>query len=164
MSKWLLGFALVLSIQGSLTYVDKLNNFSMDYPRDWKELSTPNGVAFLRPKEDTTDKFQENVNLLIQDLSDQPMTLEQFNAYNKKQLNDNIGASANLSIQPATLAGQNAEIAYWNMTYQGIPLKIEQYWFVKGKKAYVFTYTAQPAKFIKYENIAIRLIKSFRFN
>jgi hypothetical protein len=50
------------------------------------------------------------------------------------------------------------------MTYQRIPLKIEQYWFVKGKKAYVFTYTAQPAKFTKYENIAIRLIKSFRFN
>jgi hypothetical protein len=164
MSKWLPGFALVLCIQGSLVYVDKLNNFSMDYPGDWKKAGTPNGVAFLSPKEDTTDIFQENVNLLIQDLADQPMTLEQFNAYNKKQLNDNIGASANFSMQPATLAGQNAEIAYWNMTYQGVPLKIEQYWFVKGKKAYVFTYTAQPAKFSKYESIAIRLIKSFRFN
>ena len=159
-----MGLALAVCMQGMLTYVDKQNNFSIDYPKDWTKASIPTGVAFLTQKEDSTDVFQENVNLLIQDLSDQPMTLEQFNAFNKKQIMDNMGASANFTMQPATLAGQNAEVGTYNMTYQGHPLKIEQYWFVKDKKAFVFTYTAQPGKFTKYESIAIRVIKSFRFN
>jgi hypothetical protein len=92
------------------------------------------------------------------------MTLQQFTELTKKQVADNLGTSANLTMQPTTLVGQNAEVAHYNMTYQGRALKIKQYWFVKGIKAYVFTYTASPAQFARYDSTATQVIKSFRFN
>jgi hypothetical protein len=165
--KWLLVFICCLAVPGWQTYTDTVNKYSIDYPQDWAKAPVPNGMAgmaFLRPKEGPSDLFQENVNVLVQDLSEQPMTQEQFTELTKKQVTDNFGTSANLTVQPATLVGQNAKVAHYNITYQGRTLKIKQYWFVKGKKAYVFTYTASPAQFARYDSTATQVIKSFRFN
>ena len=50
------------------------------------------------------------------------------------------------------------------MDYQERKLKIKQYWFIKGNVAYLFTYTAEPSEYDKYENKATVMIKSFKVN
>jgi hypothetical protein len=159
-----MGFVILAVVPGWLTFTDATNKYSIDYPKEWAKAPIPTGVAFLSPKEGSSDIFQENVNVMVQDLADPPMTLEQFTTFNKKQLTDNIGASAVISILPAKLAGETAKVAFYTMNYQGHPLKIKQYWLIKNKKAFVLTYTAFPAQFAKYESTATRLINSFRFN
>lgn len=162
--KWSLGLLLAVIVPGWQTYSDAVNKYSIDYPSDWVKSPFQNGMAFLSPRDGPSDLFQENVNVLVEDLSQQPMTLEQFTELTKKQVTDNMGTSANLTLQPTTLVGQNAEVAHYNMTYQGRALKIKQYWFVKSKKAYVLSYTAAPEQFARYDSTATQVIKSFRFN
>ena len=156
-------FLISLTIPGWLTYTDSENKFSMNYPKEWAQKKVGNVTAFLSPQEDATDAFQENVNLMLQDLSQQPMDLKQYTELSKKQIIDAYGASAILSSGPTTLGGQPAIVQVYNMTYQGRALKIKQYWFIKGKTAYLFSYTAEPAKFTKFEETATAVINSFKF-
>lgn len=164
MNKWLIGFVCLALVPGWLRYVDKTYNYSIDYPQEWAKASNANGTAFLSPRDGPNDNFQENVNILVQDLSDHPMTLEQYTAVSRNQLVGSFGASAIISMHPAKLADQNAEVAVYNFTYQSRPLKVKQYWFIKTKQAFVLTYTAAPDQFSRYDSTAMRIINSFRFN
>lgn len=92
------------------------------------------------------------------------MDLKQFTELSKKQIIEAYGASAILSTGSTTLGGQPAMEQVYNMTYQGRPLRIKQYWFIKGKTAYLFSYTAEPAKFSKFEEPATAVINSFKFS
>jgi eukaryotic-like serine/threonine-protein kinase len=154
---------LCLTIPGWLTYTDSQNKFTMNYPKEWTQTTAGNVTAFLSPQEDATDAFQENVNLMLQDLSQQPMDLKQYTEFSKNQIVQAYGASAILSTGSKTIDGQPAVELVYNMSYQGHPLKIKQYWFIKGKIAYLFSYTAQPAKFSKFEDTALAVINSFKF-
>lgn len=158
---FLMMFASVITWQ---TYTDNINHFSIKYPAEWKRQTGVNTIAFLSPKENDTDPFQENVNLMLQDLSQQPMTLDEYTELSKKQVTDNLGASAIVSLKAVTLAGQAAKEFVYNMDYQNRKLKIKQCWLIKNKLAYLITYTADPSKFNQYESTATEIINSFKFN
>lgn len=157
---------LISGISGTtwLTYTDNVNHFTLKYPETWIKKSGVNMIAFLSPRENEKDSFQENVNLLLQDLSQQKMNLEQYTALTRKQIIDNFGASAIVSTKPTTFAGQQSEEFIYNMNFQGRQLKIRQYWFIKNNLAYLFTFTAEPSQYSKYESLAMEIINSFKFS
>jgi hypothetical protein len=136
----------------------------MQYPKEWSQKAQNNAILFMSPRTDAQDLFQENVNIILQDLSSQPMTLEQYTDLSKKQLVRAFGVNAILSDGATTIAGQKARYLLYNMTYQGHTVKIKSEWFVKEKMAYLFTYTAEPSQFAKYEQTAMAVINSFSFN
>ena len=150
-------------IPGWLTYTDSTNKFTMSYPKEWSQQASGNIVAFLSPKADAKDQFQENVNLMLQDISAQPMTLEQYTDLTKKQVTDAGGAGAIVSQAPTVLAGHKAMQLIYNFSYQGHALKVKQYYFIKGKTVFLFSYTAEPGQFAKYEQTATAIINSFTF-
>jgi len=154
---------LLMLIPGWLTYTDNANKFTMNYPKEWTQKAVGNAIAFLSPRADDNDQFQENVNIMVQDLSAQPMTLEQYTDLSKKQITENGGAGAILSQGSRTIGGQKAVEMVYNLNYQGRVLKIKQYWFIKGNKAFLLTYTAEPSQFSKYEETATSVINSFSF-
>jgi len=134
----------------------------MLYPASWAKQEKSNAIFFLSPKENEKDLFQENVNLMLQDLSQQSMSLEQYTELTKKQVVDNFGASAIISLKNTTIAGQQGKEFVYSMNYQGRSLKLKQYWFIKGNIAYLFSYTADPTKYEKYESVVTEMIKSFK--
>jgi len=154
-------FRLLLLIPGWLTYTDPAKKFTISYPKDWTPKSVNTAVAFLSPRENANDNFQENVNVLEQDLSAQPMTLEQYTELSRKQITDAFGANAVVSTAPKALAGQKAMEMVYTMTYQGRPLKIRAYWFIKEKTAWVLTFTAEPSQFSKYDPTGTAILNSF---
>jgi eukaryotic-like serine/threonine-protein kinase len=164
MVKWRLGLVCLALAPGWLTYANKTYNYSVDYPQDWVKSSISGGVAFLSPRDGPNDDFQENVNILIQDLSDHPMTLEQYTTISRNRLIQNFGDSAIITMHPGMLAGQKAEVAVYKFNYQSRALKIKQYFLVKTDQAFVVTYTAVPDQFARYDSTAMRIINSFRFN
>lgn len=146
-----------------LTYTDAANKFTINYPDKWVKKNNVNAIVFLSPKESDKDLFQENANLMLQDLSQKPMNLQQYTELTKKQVTDNLGASAIVSLKNATIAGQQGKEFVYNMNYQGRSLKLKQYWFIKGNIAYLFSYTAEPSEYGKYESTATEMIMSFKF-
>lgn len=145
-----------------LNYSDTALKFSIKYPETWTKQSNPNIMVFLSPKENVMDMFQENVNVILQDLSRQLMTMEQYTGVTKKQVSDNFGAASILSLKDVTIAGQPAKELLYNMNYQGKKLKVKQCWIIKNNKAYLLTYTAEPEQYNKYKNIAVEMTNSFK--
>jgi serine/threonine-protein kinase len=153
----------LILIPGWLTYTDPGGKFTVSYPKEWAAKNVGNAIAFLSPQADARDNFQENVNIIQQDLSAQPMTLQQYTDLSKKQITDAMGASAVLSTTTRTIAGQKAMEMVYNMTYQGRPLKVRECWFIRDKTAWLLTFTAEPAQFSKYEQTGMSVINSFAF-
>ena len=149
------------SQENMIKYTGK--NYEILYPASWAKQEKLNVIFFLSPQENEKDLFQENVNLILQDLSQQSMSLEQYTELTKKQVTDNLGASAIISLKNITIAGQKGKEFVYNMNYEGKHLKLKQYWFIKENIAYLFSYTAQPEQYAKYENIATEMIQSFKF-
>lgn len=146
-----------------LRYTDADNKFTINYPNNWTKNNNINAIVFLSSKESEKDMFQENVNIMLQDLSKQPMSLEQYTELTKKQVSNNLGTSAILSLKNVTIAGQKGKEFVYDMSYQGKSLKIKQYWFIKGDIAYLFSFTAEQSQYDKYESTAAEMIKSFEF-
>ena len=152
----------VFILMSWLNYNNANLKFSIKYPEGWLKQPNTNIVVFLSPKENAMDAFQENVNVIFQDLSKQPMSLEQYTELTKKQVIDNFGTSAIVVLKNATISGQQGKELIYNMNYQGKKLKVRQCWIIKGKAAYLLTYTAEPEQYNKYENTATEIIGSFK--
>ena len=146
-----------------LNYSDHNLKFSIKYPDTWIKQPNQNIMVFLSPKEGVMDMFQENVNVILQNLSRQPMTIEQYTEVTKKHVVDNFGTSAIVSLKNVTIAELSGMELIYNMNYQGKKLKVKQCWVIRNNNAYLLTYTAEPEQYNKYENSAVEMIKSFNF-
>jgi serine/threonine-protein kinase len=146
-----------------LTYNNVLNKFKIDYPNNWVQKNNVNAILFCSPKEDDKDNFQENVNILLQDLSAHPMNLEEYADITKKQVAENVGSSAMLSIKDVIFSGRKSKEISFNLNLSGKDLKVRQFVFIKENIAYLLTYTAEQSQFEKYKDISTKVMNSFRF-
>lgn len=160
-----LGFIFIVSCSYSqnIWKVFSEKNFTMKYPDSWTNKNNNGMVLFASPKVNSSDGFQENVNLMTQDLNSSPMNLEEYTNLTKKQVVDNLGASSIISLKSIVIAGYAAKEFVYNMNYQGRSLKLKQIWFIKNNVAYLFTFTALPSTFNDYESTATTIIMSFKF-
>lgn len=142
-------------------------NFEISYPETWSKQQKGTAIFFLSPKENKNDYFQENINIMLQDLSSQPMTLEEYTDLTKEQITQALGKSAIISLKDMNFAGQKAKEMIYNMPKnpmagRNFNLKLHQIWFVKDSKAYLFTYTAEKDEYENYLELAKQTIDSFK--
>lgn len=139
------------------TYKDEKRGYQIKYPAKWEAKDMYNAAFFMSPKEGTTDLFQENINIMVQDLSvsPEPVTLEGYTELSKQQIKSLYGDSALEYVKERRLAGHDAgEMVYFMpiTTSAGTPmrLKLWQVWFIEGKNAYLFTFTSDEKEFDKH--------------
>ena len=142
-------------------------SYQTSYPINWTKQQKQSAVFFLSPKENEKDLFQENVNVIIQDLSSQPMTLEDYTNLTKNQITQALGSSAIESVKDINFAGQQAKEMVYTMPKNPIQgrnqnLKLRQIWFIKGNNAYLLTYTAQSSEYDKFLETAKAIFDSFK--
>lgn len=144
------------------TYKDSLNRYTIEYPATWNKQYYQNAVAFLSPLDGEMDLFAENVNVILQDLSQQPMTLKDYTELSESQYKTTYGDSAIVLVQDTVFDGQPAKKGIFIMADPKQPLKILQYWFIKKNVAYLLTYTAEPAQFNRFIPTVMKVIDSFK--
>lgn len=149
------------------TFTDKKNGFSIEYPADWEVLKDHAGapVQLRSPLDGALDVFYENVTVIVQDISQEPMTLSDYSdkaiwqmevVFMQNFVLEESTALATLSGHPAykvifTGLGPDTEIMYY-MT-----------WTVLNKtKVYQVVYTALPSQFEKYYPVVERMLSSFK--
>lgn len=140
--------------------------FKYDVPNNWILDSTgTNGTTFFIYSEasDANDKFRENVNLLVQDLSQYPgMNLEKYTEISLNQIKSMITDS---KIQKSQ-TNYSPPRPYHHVIYTGkqgvFNLKFEQYYFISDNKAYVLTYTSEEKNYLNYLVSAQIILNSFR--
>lgn len=154
----LIAFALnkILAPQRLVSYENPLRGIKIKYPQGWKKIDNNPLVVvlFLSPKESDLDIFQENVSIIVQDLSAKPMDLKEYSQLAMDQVKQIFRRGIEvIESQPAWLAGQTAHRFLYQGTDQNNPelnLKMLHIWCIKDNKAYQFNYVALATKFDKY--------------
>jgi len=167
-------FAIILLIVLGFVYVKKYKRksyksyeygISIKYPRSWSRIENMGGVAvqFMSPKDSDMDVFKENVNIVVQDISANPMGLQEYTDLAIKQMEvvfkDKIEVIESISYR---LAGHEAHKFLYIGKGPRHNFKMMHVWTVVDDKAYQFTFTAIDAQFDSYYGQAENMLKSFR--
>ncbi len=140
-------------------------NFSIMYPATW-DLNSAGlmGTKFiiLSPLSNSNDKFQENVNLITQDLTGLNVPLDKYVETSENQIKTLL--SNGKLLESKRISDNNSEYHILVFTgKQGIfNLKFMQYFRIINNKAYVLTYTAEINQYDKFLPIAKKIMDSFK--
>lgn len=143
-------------------YADK--GFTISYPRHWKnETSGMLGtICFIyAPADDSTDKFRENVNVLIQDLKGMNIDLEKYKEITEKQLTNFF---PNSKPEESIIKGEGDQRFYslrYTMDKDGVTIKIISKCYIKDEKAFLATFGAESKRYELYKKIEEDCMNSF---
>ena len=139
-------------------------DFSIQYPSSWNlNQNGPMGMSFiiLSARESEQDKFSENVNLIIQDMTGKDIDLNKYTTNSEEQIKTLATNSA--LIESKRIKKGKAE--YHKIIYtadQGIfHLKMEQYYWVIKQKAYVLTFTSEQNKYADFVERGEKIMNTF---
>ena len=135
------------------TYEDPKGRFSISYPRDWSAVRNVNGaeVIISSPIEGDFDLVKENLNVVIQDLSADPLNLEKYSVIAVKQMQ--MVFKDNIKIEEAVEDSLSGLPAFrFVFTGKGNPSDVKYYmvWTIKGTKAYQVTFLSPVSQFERY--------------
>jgi serine/threonine-protein kinase len=162
--------AITMTVSNISAIHEKWHNFSNDffeisYPEGWtpdtsrREMGA--SLILLSEAENESDNFRENINVNIQDLSKQKMTVEQFAKISEAQINKMIQDVTILRSEKAT----DTPGRMWCMEFEnskaGEELRWKQYYYPKDDKMYVLTFTAKKSAYDKYHLLADKIMNSF---
>ena len=148
-----------------LTYRNQSYGVEISYPMDWDISEDFPGVVviILAPQEDPKDMFRENLNILVQDLTSQPMTMDEYTQLSLAQFEQTVNKFK--VIDPLYITNLSGMPAY-RITYNQVQGKFKLIgsvaWTLIDNTAYVLTVTAGRKDYDKYEPIFNEMIKSFK--
>ncbi|MBL7739265.1 MAG: hypothetical protein JNK14_08590 [Chitinophagaceae bacterium] len=138
--------------------------YKIEYPASWTiDTSKKMGSEFflLSPVENAGDKFRENVNLIVQNLSGKGIDMDKYVEISEDQIK-NMGVNGQINESKRI---ENSGSGYHKMVFvmsQGVfNLKVEQYYFIEKEKAYIITFTAESDKFDAYKTAGEKILNSF---
>lgn len=144
-------------------YENQTYSLKMEYPSTWKAAEGVAGaiVVFLSPLESKEDKFSENVNIIVEDVSAHPgMTLGKYIELAKAKLAVFITEYSPKDSRDSILSGQPAKMIEYTGRQGVYNLHILQTVTLIDGKAYVVTFTAEEANYERYLPAAKRIIDS----
>ncbi len=139
-------------------------NYKIQYPQDWRlDTSKRMGTELFvfAALENAEDKFAENVNVLIQDLSQQNIDLEKYKQITEKQLAEMVTDGKIFESTIIKPGNKNYYRITYTMPQEKFRLKITSFCFIKDEKAYLVTFSAELDKYDHYKNIGEAILASF---
>lgn len=147
--------------QNYKTYESQTYGFKIQYPEDWASKEDEGDINFCSPREGPEDDFLENVNVGVEDLSQNPVTLDEY-----KEAGISILQGEGYTFEgssSATLDGEPAVQVIFTKTDENINIKIMQIYAIKNQNCFVITYGTTPDKYSDYLATAQEMIDSFKF-
>ena len=148
-------------------YSDDHYHFSIKYPTSWSFEKNKNKavVIFYSPEESELDFFMENVNVVVQDISRNPMSIEKYSSTAIKQMeavfSDNMII---LESEPMYFAGREGYKFVFRGKTPETELQYMSVWAINGLTAYQVTYTALASQYERHLPKVKKMIRSFRIN
>jgi len=143
-----------------LTYTDI--NYKIKYLSNWEKNEEIEGIiGFVSPQEGSSDKFSENFNIIVGDLSAQPMTLSEYTELTITEVEEAVEGFNIIGSEATVLSGNEAHKIIFTGRMPPYSLKWLQIWTIKEDKVYLLTYTAEPDEFDKYLGDIQIMIDSF---
>jgi hypothetical protein len=139
--------------------------FSIQYPPEWElDQSGQMGTSLVlfSPLESDEDKFKENINILIQDLSGRNIDLDKYTEISEQQVKTMLTNPDLIeSKRMKTGTGEFHKVIY-TADQGAFHLKFEQYFVVTDDNAYVITLTCEQTTFDKFQETGEKILNSFK--
>ena len=140
-------------------------NYTIQYPANWEvDKSGQLNTSFLMfsPLESAQDKFRENVNLLVQDLTGKNIDLNKFTQISEEQIKSLMKNSKIVESKRIKNGTQEFHKIIYTGQQQNYDLQFEQYYWVIKNSAYILTFTAEQGRFENYKTIREKIMSSFK--
>jgi hypothetical protein len=141
------------------------NQYIISYPATWRtDTSGAMGADafFFSPKDSDTDKFSENVNVMIQSLAGTNINLDQFVENSERQIKTLVTEGVLVESKRMNRNGRAFHYLLYTGTQGLFKLKTAQYYFIEGEKAFVVTLVTETHRFEEYEKTGMQMMDSFR--
>lgn len=167
-------------------YKNNAFEFIISYPTGWeaKEKIGSAIVAFIKPRAELSDFFQETVAITVDDLTG-PVTLSQYTEAAIEQIKA-IGRSKDVALDilessAVKIGGRPGHRLVYVLTQYGIPPELAQQegmsslqdpgtsvqmmlvWTIRDERAYLLTYVALKEKYNAGVKDVEEMIRSFKF-
>ncbi|MFH1284117.1 MAG: PsbP-related protein [Candidatus Peregrinibacteria bacterium] len=152
-------------MEGFELYENSTYNIETQYPSDWNLQEDIYGtvVSFLSPLADETDLFQDNLNVSIQDLGDEEISIDDFTNLSveeiKKAYTDIV-----LEQNKTMLDGNDAYEVSYTFEQSSFKLKALQVYAIKNQTVYIITFVAETDSYTQFEENVRKMIDSFVIN
>ena len=155
-------------VENLLTYQSSTHQFKIKYPEKWEKQESQNTlisdvVVFLAPKKNSTDSFQEQITVSIEDLP-KPMSLDEYNQSSINSIKNNFNDVKILEENAKSFAKKPGHTVIFDAQDGQKATKIMQTWTLMNNKAYVLTYTAEKSEYSEYINTAEAMMNSLEIN
>ncbi|MFT3674297.1 MAG: hypothetical protein QM781_00220 [Chitinophagaceae bacterium] len=144
----------------------QMKYYSFDYPGTWLiDTSHALGIdVFVKsPKEDSLDKFSENVNVFLQDLTGQGYDLLRMGRESEAQVQNLVNDFEILESRLDTIS----VIPYYSLKFKGRQGKFllitSQRYYLKGNTGFAVTFTMEAANEERYRVLSKEIMDFFRF-
>ena len=149
---------------GSKKNIYRTDSYTIQYPNYWlidsSKILGPD-LGLFSPLEDEKDKFAENVNVLIQDLTGQNIDLEKYKSITENQL-ENL--ATDVKVFESKIIKTDNDRFYktaYAMTQGRFTLRITSICFIRDDKAYLATFTSESDKYDSYKAIGEKILNAF---
>jgi serine/threonine-protein kinase len=148
---------------GYITYENPVYKIKITYPSYLKKQEMISGeiVFFLSTQNSTTDAFPANLNILVQNISSQPMSLEKFTNLSIAQIREMVPDYNITDSRKATLSKEDAYLLSYTGTQGLLKLKWMSVYTIKNDTLYLITYTSGADKFSNYLPAVSKMLDSF---
>lgn len=147
------------------TYKDNILGIKIDYPSEWiHELHAGGLLTFLPSQEGYTNTYPAGLGITVEHLKTKNLTLSEITKIQIKNLTRNHPDFRPLESTDFRLAGKLAHKIVFSATdSMKHERKAMQIWTIKGDKAYLITYKAEPMQYSKYLPTIQKMVESFQF-
>ena len=147
------------------SYKNSEHGFSIKYPAAWSLEENKNGavVLFYSPQENDLDFFKESVNVVVQDISGNPMDIRGYSQLAIEQMEAVFGENMIIIESAPTFF---ADRTGYKLIFLGkgpeTDLRYMSVWTIEGLTAYQVTYTSLNSQYERYVSKVKRMLRSFR--
>ncbi|MFZ2455337.1 MAG: hypothetical protein WAX07_02525 [Candidatus Altiarchaeia archaeon] len=151
---------------GTITYITYENpayGIKMSYPAYLKKQEEISGevLFFLSPQNSTTDAFPANLDILVLNISSQPMILDEFTNQSLVEIADIVPDYKITDSRKAELSKEDAYLLSYTGTQGLLKLKWMSVYTIKNDTLYLITYAAGQDKFSAYLPTVSKMLDSF---
>jgi hypothetical protein len=150
----------------------QMNGLRLKYPSEWTvESMSADAAAFLPPGSVITDITGEKFTAMntdvkkferMPDLKGMPLTAENIADASLKAMQAK-GYKSEKSSVAMEIGGLEGRMFTVESDIGGTKIRTDQYFVVKGEKAYLMAYTAKTESYAKYAAMAASILKSVQF-
>ena len=146
-------------------YTSDTMKISLDYPSDWEiimQLDSNRSVSFIETLKDTSDNYQENIKVWIEDMPYaigdslyKQAALAQLNI-----LNPDLPIESQPDLKTST--GTWGHYSFEFTTQDSSKYRVDGYTSVKDKRGYNLTFTAESKNHAAYKETLQHIVESFK--